>query len=82
MSRTWVALMAGVVVCSGLLAGCGGPVSDTPSAITEKIAFVSDRDGNREICVMHADGSHERRLTNHAANQEHPTWSPDAGPRD
>ena len=29
----------------------------------KRIAFVSDRDGNAEIFIMHADGSHERQLT-------------------
>ena len=26
---------------------------------------------------MGSDGSHPRRLTNHSAGDEHPTWSPD-----
>jgi Tol biopolymer transport system component len=39
-----------------------------------KIAFVSQRDGNSEIYVMHADGSNQTRLTDDDAN---PAWSPD-----
>jgi Tol biopolymer transport system component len=42
-----------------------------------KIAFTSDRDGNREIYVMNADGTGQVRLTNNAVVDDHPTWSPD-----
>ena len=41
------------------------------------IAFSSNRDGNREIYSMLADGSGETRLTNANANDTQPTWSPD-----
>lgn len=43
----------------------------------ERIAFVSERDGNREIYVMNADGSEARRLTRHPAADTEPAWSPD-----
>ncbi|MCD6291570.1 MAG: PD40 domain-containing protein [Anaerolineae bacterium] len=43
----------------------------------KRIAFVSDRDGNHEIYVMNADGSDQRRLTNHPADDVRPRWSPD-----
>jgi Tol biopolymer transport system component len=41
----------------------------TPSWFPDgsKIAFTSDRDGNREIYKMNADGSNQTRLTNNAA---------------
>src|SRR5688572_16934087 len=42
-----------------------------------KIAFTSDRDGNREIYVMNADGTGQTRLTNNNIIDDHPTWSPD-----
>lgn len=42
-----------------------------------QIAFSSDRDGNREIYVMDADGANVRRLTDHPAWDGHPYWSPD-----
>ena len=42
-----------------------------------EIAFVSERDGNREIYVMSADGSAVRRLTDHPAADVYPAWSPD-----
>ncbi len=41
------------------------------------LAFVSDRDGNREIYVTAADGSNPRRMTRNPANDQFPTWSPD-----
>ena len=42
-----------------------------------KIAFASDRDGNREIYLMNADGTNQVRLTNNTIVDDHPTWSPD-----
>jgi Tol biopolymer transport system component len=42
-----------------------------------KIAFMSDRDGNREIYVMNADGTGLTRLTNDDVDDENPSWSPD-----
>ncbi len=42
-----------------------------------KIAFNSNRDGNLEIYSMNADGSGQTRLTNNAATDELPVWSPD-----
>jgi TolB protein len=42
-----------------------------------KIAFTSDRDGNREIYVMNADGTGLTRLTNDDVDDENPSWSPD-----
>lgn len=41
------------------------------------IAFQSNRDGNFEIYTMDADGSEQRRLTNHPANDIAPAWAPD-----
>lgn len=43
-----------------------------------KIAFSSERDGNREIYLMNADGSGQTRLTNTpTANEDFVNWSPD-----
>ena len=41
------------------------------------IAFVTDRDGNREIYVMNADGNEQINLSGHPAEDWTPTWSPD-----
>jgi len=42
-----------------------------------RIAFVSDRNGNREIYTMLPDGSAVRRLTNNEFRDSSPAWSPD-----
>lgn len=60
-------------------------LTDTPSNETlpalspdgQRIAFVSDRDGNREIYVMNVDGSEQTNLTRDAADDWTPSWSPD-----
>lgn len=41
------------------------------------IAFVSDRDGNKEIYVMKRDGTEQLNLTHHPAEDWTPAWSPD-----
>jgi TolB protein len=42
-----------------------------------RIAFVSERDGNSEIYVMKVDGSGRRNLTRNRAADSYPAWSPD-----
>ena len=42
-----------------------------------KIVFESDRDGNFEIYTMNSDGTEQTRLTNNAAKDYNPVWSPD-----
>ncbi|MDM8518701.1 protein kinase [Anaerolineales bacterium HSG6] len=46
------------------------------SADGSKIIFVSKRDGNNEIYTMDTDGSNPVNLTNHPADDRHPTLSP------
>jgi uncharacterized repeat protein (TIGR01451 family) len=41
------------------------------------IAFTTNRDGNYEIYTMHPDGTGLTRLTNSAASDVDPAWSPD-----
>lgn len=41
----------------------------------EKIAFVSQRDGNREIYAVNADGSNPVNLTNNIGSDEEPAFS-------
>ena len=67
------ALLLGVCLAL-LLAACGDGEGGGPAA--GKIAFMSDRDGNDEIYVMNADGSGQTNLTNNAAGDYHPAWSP------
>ena len=47
------------------------------SAIAGGIAFISDRDGNRDIYTMNSDGSVQANRTNSAADEKAFTWSPD-----
>ena len=42
-----------------------------------RIAFDSDRSGNREIYVMNVDGSDQTRLTYNETHDWGPSWSPD-----
>ena len=42
-----------------------------------KIAFTSDRDGNSEIYVIDQDGSNVTNLSDNAASDDRPSWSPD-----
>jgi Tol biopolymer transport system component len=55
------------------------PADGSPSWSPDgtKIVFYSERDGNSEIYVMQADGSHPTRLTRTAASEGYPNFSPD-----
>ena len=48
---------AGVLLLGALLVACGGGSNGN------KIAFTSDRDGNREIFVMNANGTGDQKHT-------------------
>jgi WD40-like Beta Propeller Repeat len=52
--------------------------SDEPSWSPDgtRIAFSSQRDGDFNIYVMLADGSHPIRLTSNPSNDEYPAWRP------
>jgi hypothetical protein len=43
----------------------------------EQIVFASDRDGDKEIFIMDADGSNIHQLTSNEDIDEFPDWSPD-----
>lgn len=43
---------------------------------TPKIAFMTARDGNRDIYLMNPDGSEMERITRHRAMDVGPQWSP------
>lgn len=42
----------------------------------DRIAFVSERDGNPEIYVMNADGTDLKRLTDYPGRDGNPVWAP------
>jgi Tol biopolymer transport system component len=44
---------------------------------TDVIAFTSDRDGQRDIYTIDAEGNHRRRLTNTPEQESDLVWSPD-----
>ena len=52
---------------TGQLNGSGGGI----------IAFTSDRDGQKEIYFMNADGSSQTRITNTMVDEHSPKWSND-----
>jgi len=56
------------------------PATAVPAAAalsSDQIVFVSDRDGNREIYVMNADGSEPTNLTESSAGETAPAVAPD-----
>ena len=55
----------------------GGAVRGTYSPDGTKIAFHTNYDGDYEVCVANADGTHVRQLTHNSAIDAFPTWSPD-----
>jgi len=72
--------MYGLPTDDGLnLTNLGSGKNEMPAISPDntKIAFVSQRDGNREIYVMNLDGTNVSRLTNNAKWDIHPTWSHD-----
>lgn len=48
-----------------------------PAAFGDRVAFTSNREGNWEIYLVNLDGSGLKRLTDNAALDGLPTWSPD-----
>ena len=55
----------------------GDDLWPVPSPDGARIAFVSTRDGNKELYVMRSDGAGQTRLTITKADEEDPDWSPD-----
>jgi len=49
------------------------------AALDLQIAFVSERDWNKEIYAMDTDGNNPRNLTNHPAPDYQPSWFSPAG---
>lgn len=57
--------------------GPGNNISPETSPDGKLVAFVSDRDGNREIYLVDWEGSNARRLTTNNYFDDKPVWSPD-----
>jgi dipeptidyl aminopeptidase/acylaminoacyl peptidase len=73
-SPAWLVPALALVV--GLLAFAAPSKAAFPGA-NGKIAFGTDRDGNKEIYTMYPDGSGLTRLTNNVSDDRSPAWSPD-----
>jgi TolB protein len=58
-------------------AGLGYNANPTWSPDGTRIAYDAYPDGDYDVYVMNADGSHVRNLTNHPALDASPAWSPD-----
>jgi len=71
-----IVAVTAAVLAAGLVLGRSPAESAFPGA-NGNIAFNSYRDGNGEIYVMNADGSGQTNLTNNAADEREPAWSPD-----
>lgn len=69
MKRTVCLAVFLVALCPSIFAASG--------PFTTKLAFTSDRDGNFEIYTMIPNGANQTRLTNNAAADTHPSFSPD-----
>ncbi len=52
------------------------PTSTLLPPTAGRVAFSTDRDGNREVYVMNADGGGLRNLTRHPAQDGDASWSP------
>jgi Tol biopolymer transport system component len=76
-------VVVGLVVWGGIQQVAGTPAEVSQpvisGAVTGRIVFVSDRDGNAEIYAMNADGSQQTRLTYSSkdVHNDYPAWSPD-----
>src|SRR5438132_1116845 len=88
VTSTTATYTAPTTVPPGTLGVTATSVSDNRKSVTARvaitaivadgqIAFTSIRDGNREIYLMHADGTALVNLTNNPAQDEWPAWSPD-----
>ena len=51
----------------------------TPGVAGTEIAFISDRNGAREVWVMDADGARQRGATRGRSIKQFPDWTPDGG---
>lgn len=75
-SRILLSVLVAAVMSISLLS-LAGPAQAAFPGENGKIAFTSSRDGNYEIYAMNADGSEQTRLTDNAASDYAPDWSPD-----
>ena len=73
MKKNVIVCAVAILALLPVVSACGCQ----PQPAGNRIAFVSNRDGNFEIYVMDADGSNQTRLTNDPGWDTMPAWSPD-----
>jgi TolB protein len=61
----------------GILVCCALALPAQPDAGRSRLVCVSNRTGNAEIFAIDADGNNAVNLTNNAADDGYPAWSPD-----
>ena len=66
--------ITGALLALFAITACGD--SDSGPGPLLKIAFTSDRDGNREIYSMNEDGSNPVNLSQNPGDDDEPSWSP------
>jgi len=72
-----LALLAIIVICSaGLYLLKYGPSLFVESPPEERIAFISTAGGNEDLWTMKWDGTDKRQVTQDAATERAPVWSP------
>lgn len=80
MNKGIIAVL-GAVAIIGMLALYAlkqGPALLLKPPPEQRIAFVSDRGGSPDIWTMKTDGSAAKQVTNDSADDQIPSWSPDA----
>ncbi|MFW6139613.1 MAG: TolB family protein [Spirochaetota bacterium] len=76
---TCIFILTGVVLITGCAPGRQRVVLTEPAYNNtgDKIAFVSNQDGDTEIYVVNSDGTNLKKLTDNSSVDFSPTWSPD-----
>ena len=64
-------------ICLSVFLFVAAASAQTQLRANGKIAFTSNRDGNKEIYVMNNDGTNQVRITDNNIIDDHPKWSPD-----
>jgi len=76
---TMASRIIGLILACGLLSSCtpAPTLTQPPKTIpaVQQIAFVSERNGMRNIYLMAADGTNQQRLL--TSKSDEPAWSPD-----
>lgn len=70
------ALVDEVKIYNGVAVPTAAPAPPNPPTTTSRIAFHSNRDGNCEIYIMNPNGTGQTNITNNAACDRFPAWSP------